>query len=364
MSASAQIELTGIRKAAILLSLLGDSVASSICDHLPKESLRALNDELSSLGEIPDETANLVLKEYEQMSGQKVPTVQTARKPVEKPLPKPAEMGVPSETCRPAEIIGMSRPAAPRSEVREATAPVKISPEILRTLRAATPERLAQALQTELPQTIALILVHVDGRAGRTALDLLPEESRAQAVRRLAQMKASSPEIVNRILTAFTRKLSAVPAADAFRREPGSANAVTGLLNQTQVNRTRDKAPASTRSFTEKEITALGASLRSPMFTFDDFIEIPDAAIRELLPYVDKKTLATAMKTTSEALRTHFLKCMPPRAAQMLKEDAEILGNLRARDIARAESGNRGHRAQPRSRRQARFAQSFKEENG
>src|ERR1700722_13520903 len=139
MNASAQTELTGIRKAAILLSLLGDSVASTICDHLPKESLRALNKELLSLGEIPDETANMVLKEYEQMSGQKVPTVQTARKPLENPMPKPAEIIASSETNRPAVITGLSRPAAPKSEVREVIAPIKISPPILQALRSATP---------------------------------------------------------------------------------------------------------------------------------------------------------------------------------------------------------------------------------
>src|ERR1700691_3256163 len=76
MSSPAQTELSGIRKAAILLVLLGDSVASTICDHLPQESLKALAEEISSIGEIPDETANLVLREYERMSGPKKVVVQ------------------------------------------------------------------------------------------------------------------------------------------------------------------------------------------------------------------------------------------------------------------------------------------------
>src|ERR1700722_16505291 len=131
MSATPQTGLTGIRKAAILLSLLGDSVASSICDHLPKESLRALNDELSSLGEIPAETANMVLKEYEQMSGQKVTAVQSAPKTAEKVLRKPVEAAAPFETIRPTEIKETSRPPAPRTEARANVAPAKIPPPIL-----------------------------------------------------------------------------------------------------------------------------------------------------------------------------------------------------------------------------------------
>jgi flagellar motor switch protein FliG len=308
MSVSAQAELTGIRKAAILLSLLGDSAASSICDHLPKESLRALNEELSSLGEIPAETANLVLREYEQMSGQKVAHVQTAAKPAEKTLPKPAANIAPIEKNDLPEKNPVSRPVVPRPEARAATAPVKISPQLLQTLRAATPERLAEALQTELPQTIALILVHVEARAASAVLEHLSEESRAQAVCRLAQMKPSSPEIVNRILTVFVRKLTA------------------------------GTATVSLRGSMEKETSGAGAALRNPMFTFDHFIDVPEKEIRELLSYVDKKTLATALKTASEALRSHFLNSMPLRAATILREDAEVLGNLRARDIARAEA--------------------------
>lgn len=73
MSSPAQTELNGVRKAAILLVLLGDAAASKICDHLPQDALRALAEEISSLGDIPEETAHRVLREYEQMSGQKRP---------------------------------------------------------------------------------------------------------------------------------------------------------------------------------------------------------------------------------------------------------------------------------------------------
>ena len=88
MNASAQAELNGVRKAAILLVLLGDSAASKICDHLPQDSLRALAEEISSLGDIPEETANMVLREYESMSGQKKSLAQGGPEYAEKVLIK------------------------------------------------------------------------------------------------------------------------------------------------------------------------------------------------------------------------------------------------------------------------------------
>jgi flagellar motor switch protein FliG len=314
MSSPAQTELSGIRKAAILLVLLGDSVASTICDHLPQESLKALAEEISSIGEIPDETANIVLREYELMSGPKKSVVQGGPGYAEKVFLKTNEQ------------------SGGKSAVYEIINTTKASVEAIEILRNATPDRLAAALKEELPQTIAIILLHIDGKAAGAALSLLSEESRAQAVRRLAQMKASSPELVTKILTAFARKLRTDPT-EPVRREVGGVKHVADLLNQTP-----GKVTTQILDSIEKENLDLATSIRNQMFTFEDFIKIPDEGVRELLSQVDKKSLATALKTASEELQAHFFKSMSSRAVEMLKEDTEALGNLRAKDIAQAES--------------------------
>jgi flagellar motor switch protein FliG len=74
------------------------------------------------------------------------------------------------------------------------------------------------------------------------------------------------------------------------------------------------------------------------MFTFEDFIKIPDAGIRELLSQVDKKALAIALKNASEELKAHLFKSMSSRAVEMLKEDSEALGQVRAKDITQAKT--------------------------
>src|ERR1700733_507980 len=129
MNSTTPTELSGIRKAAILLVLLGDSVASTICDHLPQESLRALAEEISSLGDIPDDTANLVLKEYESMSGPKKPVIQGGPEYAEKVLMKASATG------------------GNGAAVHEIIASSKTSAQALEVLRTSTPERLANALK-------------------------------------------------------------------------------------------------------------------------------------------------------------------------------------------------------------------------
>jgi flagellar motor switch protein FliG len=73
------------------------------------------------------------------------------------------------------------------------------------------------------------------------------------------------------------------------------------------------------------------------MFTFEDFIEVPEPGMRELLGQVDKKTLAMTLKGATEDLKNHFFKCMSTRAVEMLKEDMEALGPIRSREVAAAQ---------------------------
>jgi flagellar motor switch protein FliG len=87
----------------------------------------------------------------------------------------------------------------------------------------------------------------------------------------------------------------------------------------------------------EQESPQLAISIRNFMFTFEDFLEVPESSLRELLGQLDKKTLAVALKGAPEQLRDHFFKCMSTRAVEMLKEDIETLGPIRSRDVYTAQ---------------------------
>ena len=87
----------------------------------------------------------------------------------------------------------------------------------------------------------------------------------------------------------------------------------------------------------EKEDPKVALSIRNLMFTFQDLLGVPDAGIRELLAQLDKKTLAVALRGAAEELKNHIFKSMSSRAVDMLKEDMDVLGPVRARDVAKAQ---------------------------
>jgi flagellar motor switch protein FliG len=145
-------------------------------------------------------------------------------------------------------------------------------------------------------------------------------------------MKPSSPELVSKILIAFARKLH-TESTETTRRELGGVKVVADLLNQTS-----GKITAQILESIEKDNVDLATSIRNQMFTFEDFIQVADTGVRELLAQVDKKTLAIALKNASEELKAHIYKSMSSRAVEMLKEDTEALGQMRAKDITQAQT--------------------------
>jgi len=199
----------------------------------------------------------------------------------------------------------------------------------LDALQKADPQQLVMFVEGEHPQTIALILAHLGTGTASAVLTLLPEKVRAEAVRRLAELQQFSPEMIQKISWVLNRKLQAL--GEQKRRTYGGIQAVADMLNRLDPNVARVILEAI-----EQDDPKLALSIRNLMFTFEDLLAIPESSIRELLSQLDKKTLALALKGASEELKNHLFKTMSSRAVEMLKEDIEALGPVRARQVAQA----------------------------
>lgn len=193
-------------------------------------------------------------------------------------------------------------------------------------LQKADPQQLAKFIQGEHPQTIALVLAHMSGKTASAVLILLPEKLRGQAMVRMAQMQQFSPEMVQKISLILSRKIMSL--GEQSRRGFGGIKAVANLLNTVDATMSTEILGA-----VEEESPQLAVSIRNFMFTFQDFLAVPENSLRELLGQLEKKPLVLSLKGASEDLKNHFFKCMSSRAVEMLKEDMEALGPARSRDV-------------------------------
>jgi flagellar motor switch protein FliG len=304
--------LSGLRKAAVLLVLLGEEAATRIYRHLGQADVSRLTQEIAELGSISPEVAANVLQEYYRLS-----LTQDYL----------SQGGTDYATRLLVKAFGEEGAKALLDEVmrfQEATA------ANLDSLQKADPQRLAKFVEGEHPQTVALILAHLGARQGAAVLTLLPEKTRGEAARRLAKMQQFSPEMVQKISIVLHQKLQAL--GEQRRRAYGGAQAVAEMLN-----RLDPALGTSILENIESEDAKQAAEIRNLMFTFEDLVTVPETGIRVLLGQLDKKTLAMALKGTPDEIKNHVFKTMSSRAVEMLKEDMEALGPVRSREVLAAQ---------------------------
>jgi flagellar motor switch protein FliG len=304
--------LTGLTKAAILLVLLGEETASAIYRNLPQQELHEVSQAIASIGLIHPDTARQVLEEYHGMALTQEYLAQGGREYASRLLVKAfGEDGA-------------------KNLLESVSRAQELSAGKLDSLQKADPQQLAKFLESEHPQTIALIMAHLESKQASALLMKLPEGTRAEAIKRMAQLRQFSPEMAQKVSMVLHKRMQSL--GEQSRRAYAGIQGVAELLNRMD--------PATGKVILEsieRNDPGLTMSIRNLMFTFDDLLGVSDAGIRELLSQVDKKTLSMALKVVPDELRDHIFKTMSMRAVQMLKEDMEVLGPVRARDVTKAQ---------------------------
>jgi flagellar motor switch protein FliG len=302
----------GLRKAAILLVVLGEDAASQIYRHLSQQEVEQVTQEIAGMKQVTAETVLSVLEEFDRMVLTGHYLAQGGREYANKLLVKAfGEEGA-------------------RELLQQVSRSAEMSAGKLDSLQKADPQQLAKFIEGEHPQTIALILAHVDARQASALLMRLPEELRAESIKRLAQLRQFSPEMAERVSLVLHKRLEAL--GEQGRRAYAGLRGVADLMNRLDL-----ATGKSILESIEKEDPKLALSIRNLMFTFEDLLAVPEAGIRELLGQMDKKTLASALRGASEELKSYIFKSMSSRAVEMLKEDMEVLGPIKSREISKAQ---------------------------
>lgn len=304
---------SGPRKAAILLSLLGEEAAAPILRNLPNDDLERITEEVTSLAHVPFEVALQVLEEYQQlMAAQEFIAVGGQDTAVRFLVKAFGESGAKSIVQR-------------LTRVEDGTS-FKVE-----SLKKADPQQLARFLVGEHSQTKALILGHLDAKQASALLMKLEPGVRADCVRRLANLGKFSPDVAAKVSTVLNRRLKST--GEQTRSTDSGFKNLAELMNRLD--------PAAAREILEaieREEPKLAISIRDLMFTFENFLEVPEQDLRELMNSIDKKTLVIALKGASEDLKSHIYRTMSSRAVDMMKEDSEVMGPVRSKDVAKAQS--------------------------
>jgi flagellar motor switch protein FliG len=312
MTVNAPSQINGARKAAILMAIMGEEAASAVYRTLPEREVEAVTKEIAELGRVPPEIINGVLEEYSQMALTQDYLAEGGPELATRLLVKAFGKDAASDLLQKVERLQ------------------QLSASQLDSLQKADPQQLAKFLENEHPQTIALILAHLDGRQASALLMKLSEPVRAESVKRLAQLRQFSPEIAAKVSVVLNRRLMSL--GDQNRKTYAGFKGVADVMNRLE--------PATAKTILEtieQDDPKAAISIRNLMFTFEDLLGVADVAVREWLGSMDKKTLALALKGASADLKDHIFRAMSSRAVEMLKEDMEALGPVRGKDVTKAQ---------------------------
>jgi flagellar motor switch protein FliG len=302
--------LDGNTKAAILLACLGPTAASRVLSRMDDSEIERLTLDLSSLGTIAPETREAIVEEFHQMM--------VANRYV-------TQGGVEFAKNILESALGPERAVEILARLQSSLQEVPFE-----FLKKADPSQVISFIQDEHPQTIALILAHLQPDIAATVLSSLNSDVRTDVVLRIATMDRTPPEIVREVERVLERKMASV-FSQGFTFA-GGVKEVAEILNRTE--RATEK---NIMTELEERDPELADEISRLMFTFDDLIYVDDGGIQKALREIDQKDLALALKHVDEDVKEKILKNMSTRARDMIAEEMEYMGPVRLRDVEEAQ---------------------------
>jgi len=307
---ASKTERSGKEKAAMLLISLGPERSAEIFKHLKEEEIEQLTLEIANIRTVTPDEKEKVLEEFYQIClAQEYITeggITYAKDILEKALGKQKAF----------EIIN------------KLTVSLQVRP--FQFVSKADPTQLFNSIQSEHPQTIALILAYLKPQQAAAVISSLPPDKQADVAKRIAVMDRTSPEVIKEVEKVLEKKLASFVMEDYTAA--GGIQAIVDIINN--VDRGTERHIMETL---EIEDTELAEEIRKRMFVFEDILTLDSKSIQRCLREVDNKQLAIALKGATEEVKNVIFANISKRLGEMIREDMEFMGPVRLKDVEEAQ---------------------------
>jgi flagellar motor switch protein FliG len=301
-------KLTGAQKAAIIMMSIDEENATKILSTMSDEEIKEISNTMSSLGTVSSETVERLFLDFVEgmsSSGVVVGTFDSTERLLMKALGKDRVDGIMEDIRGPAGRTTWDK------------------------LGNVNEEILATYLKNEYPQTIALVLSKIKADHAARVLSVLPEELSMEVILRMLGMEAVKKEVLDGVEKTLRVEFMS-NLAKTQRRD--THEIMADIFNNFDRN-----TEAKFMGHLEQKNTEAADRIRALMFTFEDLKKIDASGMQALMRGIPKEKLAVAMKGASDTIKEMFFKAMSERAAKLLREDMEVLGPVRLKDVDEAQ---------------------------
>jgi flagellar motor switch protein FliG len=304
-------KISGAQRAAILLLTLGEEDAAEVLKHLSARDVQAVGSAMAALSGVSREQVEVVLDKLDADMGQQtslgVGTEEYIRKILVNALGENKAGGLIDRI-----LLGRSSKG-------------------LESLKWMESRAIAEMINQEHPQIIALVLAHLEPDQAAEVLGYLPERVRSDAVMRIATLDGVQPHALNELDEIMERQFSGT-TKKLKSANVGGLKAAADILNAMDASRETELMGAI-RTHDE----ALSGRIEDLMFVFEDLADLDDRGMQTLLREVPSGTLITALKGAEPAIREKIFANMSKRAADMMRDDLEVKGPVRLSDVDAAQ---------------------------
>jgi flagellar motor switch protein FliG len=301
--------LSGPQKAAIFLLTMGEEFTESFFKTLDQKSINKIGKYISEISYIPAEVIDTVMDEFMMSLQSEIDLSVSGRDFLEQVATKTLDEGTAKEIFK---VVGDKSRQVP-----------------FRDLLHVPSDNLATILQGEHPQTISLILSYLPHEKAAEIFSLLPDEMKADIALRIVKIGKVNDDVIKELDEALKQDLFKIGTAS---KKFEGIETLANILNELD-GRIEDDV----LTYIEEEDEELADRIRQKMFIFEDLVGTEDRNFREILQNVDTSTVGKALKTASEEMKQKVFKNLSERAGEILKEDIDIMGPIRLREVEEAQ---------------------------
>ena len=302
--------LTGTQKSAILMMLLGEEEAAEILKNLSPREVQHLGGAMYAVRNTDQQAVNAVLDEFLAIIKKQTSLGLGAGNYIRNVLNR---------------ALGEDKAQSVLSRITPASSERPI--EILDWMDARS---IAELLQDEHPQIIALVTSYLDYSQASDVLNLLPEDIQAEIIQRIATLETVDPQALRELEQVMQMKFKANTSLRSTK--VGGIKAAAKIMNFTKANTEKRILTAIKRN--DKDLMQ---AIQDNMFTFDNLGMSDDRSLQTLLRSVETEDLIMALKGAPEDLQYKLFSCMSTRAASNIKDEMEVLGPVRLTEVQTAQ---------------------------
>jgi flagellar motor switch protein FliG len=302
--------MTGTQKSAILMMLLGEEEAAEILKNLSPREVQHLGGAMYAVRNTDQQAVNAVLDEFLAIIKKQTSLGLGAGNYIRNILNR---------------ALGEDKAQSVLSRITPASSERPI--EILDWMDARS---IAELLQDEHPQIIALVTSYLDYSQASDVLNLLPEDFQAEIIQRIATLETVDPQALRELEQVMQMKFKANTSLRSTK--VGGIKAAAKIMNFTKAN--TEKRILTVIKRNDKDLMQ---AIQDNMFTFDNLGMSDDRSLQTLLRSVEPEDLIMALKGAPEDLQAKLFGCMSTRAAANIKDEMDVLGPVRLTEVQTAQ---------------------------